>query len=97
MRGALLRSYMDQVEGWKLKEKKITKEYVFKDDREALGFLHRIGRVAVKQGHHPVLNWVYNRVRVEFWTHAIGGLSENDFIMAAKFDRVYEKKKQSIS
>ena len=94
MRGALLRTYMNQITGWKLKNRKIVKEYIFKNDTDALKFLGKIGTIAVKQGHHPAATWIYNKVSVEFWTHAIGGLSENDFIMAAKFDKAYEKRKK---
>ena len=92
MRGALLTRYMKHAKGWKLvKGKRIVKEYTFRNDAAALLFLQKTGKVSVSQGHHPVAVWVYNRVSMEFWTHAIKGLSVNDFIMAAKFDRIYNK------
>ena len=92
LKGKLLKKYMNQVNGWKLqKGKSIMKEYKFKSDVDALSFLDKIGKIAVREGHHPNATWVYNRVNIELWTHAIGGLSTNDFILASKFDRVYKK------
>lgn len=93
MKGKLLDSYMKQVSGWALRKegKKIAKEYRFKNDKEAIAFLKNIAALSEKEGHHPAATWVYNKVAVEFWTHAIGGLSKNDFIMAAKFDEEYDK------
>lgn len=94
MKGALLKTYMNQISGWTLSgSKKITKEYRFKNDKDALNFLNKTGMASVKEGHHPVTTWIYNKITIEFWTHAIGGLSKNDFIMAAKYDRIYEKMK----
>ena len=92
LRGKILKKYMSQVKGWKKKGNKITKEYSFADDNSALRFLNRIGKESVKEGHHPAATWVYNRITVKFWTHAINGLSPNDFIMAAKFDKIYNKR-----
>lgn len=92
LRGRLLKKYMSQVSGWKKNGSKIVKEYIFKNDVAALRFLNKIGKVSVKEGHHPAATWTYNKVSVEFWTHAIGGLSTNDFIMAAKLDKIYKKK-----
>jgi 4a-hydroxytetrahydrobiopterin dehydratase len=52
-------------------------------------FVNRVARVAEKEGHHPDLEVFYSRAVVTLWTHKIGGLSENDFILAAKIDRLY--------
>jgi 4a-hydroxytetrahydrobiopterin dehydratase len=55
---------------------------------QALAFMNRVGDIAEAEGHHPdILIHSWNRVRIEVWTHAIGGLSENDFILPAKIDR----------
>lgn len=74
--------------GWSdVEEKSIVKEYKFKDFKEALGFVNKVGDIAESEGHHPDIslhNW--NKVTVTLSTHAIGGLSENDFIMASKID-----------
>ncbi len=91
LRGKILQQYMKQVSSWQRKGSKILREYKFKNDSAALNFLNKIGKLSVKEGHHPVATWVYNSVTIEFWTHAIGGLSKNDFIMASKYDRIYEK------
>ena len=66
--------------------KKISKEFKFKDFKESIAFVNRVAAVAEAEGHHPDIWIMYSRVRIELWTHAIGGLSENDFILAAKID-----------
>ncbi len=78
------------VSGWSLTpdEKKISKEFKFKDFIEAMGFANKITPIAESEGHHPDLFVGWGRVGVELSTHAIGGLSENDFILAAKIDEI---------
>jgi 4a-hydroxytetrahydrobiopterin dehydratase len=69
--------------------KRIRREWRVKDFEVALDFFNRIGRIAEDEGHHPDLHLTgYRNAAVEIWTHAIGGLSENDFILAAKIDRL---------
>ena len=79
-----------EVQGWVLEEVKghlqISKEFRFKDFKEALDFINKVGDIAEKQGHHPNLYIIYNKVKVVLYTHIISGLHENDFIMAAKID-----------
>jgi len=79
---------MDMVPGWMLDEKgqKISKEFKFKDFIGAINFVNYIAEIAESEGHHPDIKINYNKVLLELWTHAIGGLSENDFIVAAKID-----------
>lgn len=73
--------------GWSLQEgKKITKEFDFQDFIEAKYFLDLISVVAQEQGHHPTLTLIYNKLKVTLTTHASGGLTENDFIMAGIID-----------
>jgi 4a-hydroxytetrahydrobiopterin dehydratase len=68
---------------------RIRREWRVKDFLAALDFFNRIGEVAEGEDHHPDLHLTgYRNVAVELWTHAIGGLSENDFILAAKIDRL---------
>ncbi|HEY4479304.1 MAG TPA: 4a-hydroxytetrahydrobiopterin dehydratase, partial [Candidatus Paceibacterota bacterium] len=76
------------VPGWNLSEdgKKISKEFKFKDFIGAINFVERVADVAEMEDHHPDIHVYYNKVVLELWTHAIGGLSENDFIVAAKVD-----------
>jgi 4a-hydroxytetrahydrobiopterin dehydratase len=69
--------------------KRIRREWLVKDFVTALDFFARIGKLAEEEGHHPDLHLVgYRRVTVEIWTHSINGLSENDFILAAKIDQL---------
>jgi 4a-hydroxytetrahydrobiopterin dehydratase len=78
--------YLREVPQWRLQDNKIVKELKLKDFREALAFVNQVGEIAEDEGHHPDIHVSYNRVTLELWTHAIGGLSENDFIVAAKID-----------
>jgi 4a-hydroxytetrahydrobiopterin dehydratase len=78
-----------QLDGWKVTVgKKLEKEYGFPDFRQALAYVNRLGEVAEREGHHPDIYLTWGKVRVELSTHSIGGLSENDFILAAKADQV---------
>lgn len=82
--------YLAQVLGWKLSEdaKKISKNFEFKDFKESMAFVNKVADIAEAEGHHPDIFVFYNKVSMELWTHAIGGLSENDFIMAAKINQL---------
>ncbi|MCX6339913.1 MAG: 4a-hydroxytetrahydrobiopterin dehydratase [Candidatus Aureabacteria bacterium] len=80
-----------RIKGWELVEGvKLKKEFTFKDFVEAKYFLDLLAMVAEDQGHHPVLTLLYNKVRVTLATHAAGGLTENDFIMARIIDAVIQ-------
>jgi len=78
--------YFPQVPGWTLNEdaKKIFRTYKFKNFMEAMDFVKKVADIAEIEGHHPDMHIHYNKVLLELSTHAIGGLSENDFILAAK-------------
>lgn len=80
--------YLRALSGWVLSgdSKAIRKEYPFKNFKEVVAFFNRIARIAEEENHHPDLRIGYSRVGVELSTHALKGLSENDFILAAKFD-----------
>lgn len=65
---------------------KISKEFKFSDFIGAINFVNLVADIAEEEGHHPDIHIFYNKVRLELSTHAIGGLSENDFILAAKID-----------
>lgn len=89
LRGDELQKLYSQLDGWELiGEQRLEKEYKFKDFAEALDFVNRLGAVAEAEGHHPDVFLAWGKVRVTLWTHAVGGLSENDFILAAKADAV---------
>ena len=84
-----LTSLQGQVPGWNvIEEHHITKSFTFPDFREALGFVNRVGDLAEEQGHHPDVYLSWGKVELKLWTHKIDGLTENDFIMAAKIDRL---------
>ena len=75
--------------GWKVvDDHHLEKEYLFKDFRSALDFTNRIGEQAELQGHHPDICLSWGRVMLTIWTHKVDGLTENDFILAAKADTV---------
>lgn len=80
--------YVDESYHWVLSAdaKKISKEYKFQDFIGAVNFVDRVADVAEEEGHHPDIHIHYNKVLLELWTHAIDGLSVNDFIVAAKID-----------
>ena len=82
------KDYMNEVPGWALSEdgKKISKQFKFQDFIGAINFVERVADVAEMENHHPDIHVYYNKVVLDLWTHAIGGLSENDFIVAAKVD-----------
>lgn len=83
--------FLKQLPGWSLDKesgKKIKKTYQFKNFVQAMKFINHMADIAEEEGHHPDF-WVhYNIVDVSLWTHAIDGLSENDFILAAKIDKL---------
>ncbi len=80
------------LDGWDAREGKtqIHKRYRFEDFVEAMRFVNALARLAEAEGHHPDFAVHWNAVDVTLWTHAIGGLSENDFIVAAKLDALAE-------
>lgn len=79
-----------EVSGWATDAefKKISKKWRFADFQSAMDFGNKITALAETEGHHPELGITWGEVKVSLWTHAVGGLSENDFIMAAKIDRL---------
>lgn len=75
--------------GWQvIKEHHLEREFKFKDFREALTFTNRVGELAEEQGHHPDIYLSWGKVKVKIWTHKIDGLTESDFVLAAKVDRL---------
>ena len=81
---------LSQITGWNLsaEAKKISKTFKFKNFREAISFANAVAEIAEKEGHHPDLFVSWGKVKVELTTHSIGGLSENDFILAAKINKI---------
>jgi 4a-hydroxytetrahydrobiopterin dehydratase len=87
LRGEALQALLAQLDGWNVqREHHLEKTYTFPDFVTALAFVNRVGELAEQQGHHPDLHLAWGRVRVEIWTHKIDGLTESDFVLAAKCD-----------
>lgn len=82
-----LEKYGEELDGWDLIEgKKIVRDFKFDNFTSALKFVNSVGKIADKENHHPDICFGWGRARFEIMTHAIGGLSENDFILAAKIN-----------
>jgi len=81
--------YLKSLPGWELADDKIVKEYGFRTYLRGLEYAYRLGKIAEKEDHHPDILVRWKRVRVTLTTHAIKGLSENDFIIAAKAERLF--------
>jgi len=73
---------------WKLLDNKLIKEFAFVNFKHTMDFVNEVAVLAEEEGHHPVMHVYYSKVIIEIWTHAINGLSENDFILAAKIDKL---------
>jgi 4a-hydroxytetrahydrobiopterin dehydratase len=77
--------------GWQVVDSHhLEKEYKFKDFRQALDFTYLLGEMAEQRGHHPDINLSWGKVTLAIWTHVINGLTESDFILAAKTDQLLE-------
>lgn len=68
---------------------RLRRQFRFKTFKDAMIFVNEVANIAEKEGHHPDIYVFYNKVQLDLFTHAVGGLSENDFIMAAKIDKVF--------
>jgi 4a-hydroxytetrahydrobiopterin dehydratase len=80
---------MKQLEGWTHAHNAIEKTYVFRDYYQTMAFVNAVAWLSHREDHHPDLTVGFKHCRVEYTTHAIGGLSENDFICAAKVDALF--------
>ena len=83
-------SLMKQLEGWQRYDHLINKTYHFKDYYQTIAFVNGVAWLSHREDHHPDLTVTYNSCQVEYTTHAIHGLSENDFICAAKVDALFK-------
>jgi 4a-hydroxytetrahydrobiopterin dehydratase len=87
LKGEETEPLLAQLEGWRIvEEHHLSKEYKFKNFADALDFVNRVGRVAESEGHHPDIEFGWGYARLKIYTHAIDGLSESDFILAARID-----------
>lgn len=89
---------LGKLAGWRISQagQRIRKDWVVKNFTAGIDFFQRVAQLAEDEGHHPDLHLEgYRNVWIEIWTHAIGGLSENDFILAAKIDKLPVKLKSA--
>lgn len=87
--GDELRSLYAQIYDWRLiDDARLRKTFKFPDFAGALDFVNRVGEIAERQGHHPDIHLAWGKADIELYTHKIGGLSESDFILAAKIDAI---------
>jgi 4a-hydroxytetrahydrobiopterin dehydratase len=87
LKGKELESLHQQVAQWKVvNEHHISRAFSFPDFKQALDFVNRVGALAEAQGHHPDILLAWGKAEITLWTHKIDGLTESDFIMAAKID-----------
>ncbi len=89
LQGEELKALESQLDGWSVvNEHHLERNFKFPDFRTALSFTNRVGELAEEQGHHPDICLSWGKVAVTIWTHKINGLTESDFILAAKIDRL---------
>jgi len=75
-----------------VQEHHLEKAYAFKDFKEALAFTNAVGEIAEREGHHPDIYLAWGKVGLSIWTHKIDGLTESDFVLAAKADQAFERR-----
>ena len=89
LKGSALSDFRQQVPEWQVvDEHHLIRAYKFPDFRSALAFVNRVGELAEEQGHHPDILLAWGKVEITIWTHAVNGLTESDFILAAKIQRL---------
>ena len=89
-----IHKYQKKVDGWDVKEKKdniyfLEKNFVFKNFVNSQNFINKIGEISEQENHHPDISFGWGYAKIAITTHAIEGLSENDFILAAKIDQIF--------
>lgn len=89
LQGEEIQRLLSQLNGWEVaREHHLKKNYAFSNFAEALKFVNRVGELAEEQGHHPDICFGWGKVEVTIWTHKIDGLTESDFILAAKINEL---------
>ena len=86
------KKFNGRISGWSIEEKSdhplLSKKFKFNDFKKSLEFVNKVAAIAEEEGHHPNIFIIYNKVRLDIYTHVINGLHENDFILAAKIDKL---------
>ena len=87
--GSAAQALLSELQGWRIVEhQRLRREFKCADFAAALAFVNRVGAIAEQEQHHPEIQLGWGRAAIEIWTHAIGGLSEADFVLAAKIDKL---------
>lgn len=84
------RNLLKELDGWELNDKVLSKTFAFKNYYQTIAFVNAVAWMTHREDHHPDMTVGYSKCRVEYTTHAIGGLSDNDFICAAKVDALFK-------
>ncbi|MBD3257814.1 4a-hydroxytetrahydrobiopterin dehydratase [candidate division GN15 bacterium] len=89
------REWLEQIQDWTMHEvddvDRLTREFSFKDFAGSLAFTNKVGELAEQEGHHPQIVLEWGQATVSWWTHAINGLHQNDFVLAARTDDIYNQ------
>lgn len=89
---------LKELENWTIEQEyHLTRTFKFRDFAEALNFVNRVGDIAEHENHHPDVHLAYGKVKVEVWTHKINGLTESDFVFAAKVDAAHEEMRSATA
>ncbi len=90
LKGTALNTLYRQLDhDWRiLDEQRLEKEFTFYNFKQALDFTNRVGAIAEEQNHHPDIYLTWGKVRITLWTHKVEGLTENDFVLAAKIEKL---------
>ena len=90
LKGVALDPFRKQVPQWNVvNEHHVTRAFAFPDFVQALAFVNKVGALAEEQGHHPDILLTWGKAEITLWTHKVDGLTESDFIMAAKIDKLH--------
>ena len=89
MEGDAIRPLLAQLKDWKVVEgHHLSRDYSFPDFKSALDFVNKVGGIAEEEGHHPNIFFTWGQARIDIWTHKVDGLTDGDFVLAAKLDRL---------
>ena len=85
---AACNAYLQELPEWQIIDGKLTRLFQFKNFKDSLSLANRVGELAESVNHHPDLLVAWGKLKIEIWTHAINGLTESDFVLAAKIDKL---------
>lgn len=86
----MIKSYLSTIEGWEYKDLRLSRKFEFKNHYQAISFVNAVAWVSHTENHHPIMEVGFRDVTIYYWTHAIDGISDNDFICAAKVNQLLD-------